>query len=79
MDLLKAVSVSKSVELINVFLYASYKGVLVREDYVVCYFIICIHMRFIILLIEYCAFSCFIGEPAEIHQCRVSSPSCEQE
>lgn len=80
MGLLKAVSVSKSVELINVILYASYKGgVLVREDYVVCYFIICIHMRFIILLSEYCAFSCFIGEPAEIHQRHVSGPSREQE
>ena len=38
MGLLKAVSASKSVELINVILYASYKGgVLVREDYVVCF------------------------------------------
>ena len=59
------------------------KGVSVREDYL-CnllfyYFIICIHMRFIILLIEYCACSCFVGDPAEIHQCCVSGASCEQE
>lgn len=55
------------------------KGVSVREDYVICYFIICIHMRFVILLIEYGACSCFVGDPAEIHQCCISGTSCEQE